>query len=234
MRAYNEEILVRAVAASRTPVLAAVGHSTDLSLVEMAADLKAITPTAAAEAIWPLDSERLERLARARAALFKALRERLRELFETLSTARGRLERLRLALMDAAQTLDGLVARLRAAARTRLGQARTRLDSLGRDLRLLSPALELQRRGRRLDELEGRLTGAAKRRLAAGKSDLERAAERLALVSPKRILSRGYALISSPDGRVITRASQAAPGQEIRVILAEGALAAEVTGVFDD
>jgi exodeoxyribonuclease VII large subunit len=278
--AFNEEILARAVAASRIPVLAAIGHSTDLSLAEMAADLKAITPTAAAETIWPLDSVRLERVERCRAELVKSARLNLKSRAESLASATDRLGRFRVAIMGAAQNLDTLTMRLEAAAGAVAIRGRARLESLERDLKLRSPSLELLRRAQRLAELRGRLKASADRRLAELASELRRAAERLgppsrlalsvferrgkllslsaklegaareqvdgkrraaaeasaklSLVSPKRILSRGYAMVAGPDGRVMTRAAQAAVGQDVTLTMADGRILASVKRILDD
>ena len=280
MWAFNEEILVRAVASSRTPVLAAIGHSTDISLAAMAADLKAITPTAAAEAIWPLDSDRLERLARCRASLARSKKEILSSRLEKLASLSSGLARFKIALMGAVQTMDSLSMRLESAASLALYQKRGRLEALTRDLLLRSPALELQRRKARLSELEERLKAACLRRLKELSSSLASAAERLGppsrlereirerrallegaskrlagaaertlseksqalaqaqarlgLVSPKRILSRGYAMVTGPDGRVLTKASQASVGQSVILTMADGRLSASITSILDD
>jgi exodeoxyribonuclease VII large subunit len=231
--AFNEEVLVRAVAASRIPVMAAIGHSTDLSLVEMAADLRAITPTAAAESLWPSDSERLERLSLAKAALIRAAREALRGRREDLASATSRLAAFKSSIMALAQTADSLALRLRLAAKGALERGQARLGWLARALRLQSPALEAERRRARLKELSERLHASARQALALKKAAAGEAAARLALVSPKRVLARGYAIVTGPDGRVVSRASAAAVGQPLRLTLAEGALAAEVTGILD-
>jgi exodeoxyribonuclease VII large subunit len=231
--AFNDEALVRAVAASRIPVLAAIGHSTDLSLVEMAADLKAITPTAAAELLWPLDSDRLAGLERARANLVRAARENLRLRREGLSDLQTRLANIRERILAEAQTVDALTLRLGFAAKALIGRVRDRLEALKRVLGTLSPELELERRRGRLDELYRRLVAAGDQALALKRLAASQAAARLELVSPKRVLERGYAIVTGPGGRILTRASVAAVGQEVRLTLAEGALAAEVTKIFD-
>jgi exodeoxyribonuclease VII large subunit len=232
--AFNEEVLARAVAASRVPVLAAIGHSTDESLAELAADARAITPTAAAEAAFPdvkalagLVNGQRRRLAAGLASYLGRSQARLRALAARL----GRFEtqaRLR------RQALDNLAESLAKAGRRCLGLARLRLAGLARDLAFRSPAQALKRDWASLGALEKALPLATGRLLAARRQSLEALSARLSLVSPLGVLGRGYALILAADGRVLRSAAQAAPGDLVRARLAQGGLSARVEETWPD
>ena len=243
--AFNEEAVVRAVAASRTVTLAAIGHSTDLSLAEMAADQRAITPTAAAEAVFR-DQAALVRhvggletaLARCLTGIVERRRERLeysrrrleRGLSEVLNRRRHeindlirRLERFKDRLDRSGQRLDGLTVRLAGAAAALMSRRAAGLEAAGRSLRFRSPAVLIEGRNRELAALDGRLGRAVRERLAAGRSRLDHLEARLKDLSPENILRRGYALVTKgPKRTPVTGAAALAVGDEVEVRLADG------------
>jgi exodeoxyribonuclease VII large subunit len=203
---FNEEAVVRAVAASRTVVLAAVGHSTDLTLAELAADQRAITPTAAAEA---------------------AFRDQ-RALGEHIGGQTGRLLRAMAGLADRRRDrLEGATRRLARGLTEQYARRRRALDEYDRRLSRFEDRLGLT--GQRLDHLAERLALAAAGRLDREKSRLAALAARLSDLSPANVLQRGYALVTrGPDGRVVTRAGDLHIGQEVSVRLAEGSFVSQV------
>ncbi len=242
---FNEEAVVRAVAASRTVVLAAVGHSTDLTLAELAADQRAITPTAAAEAVFrdqralgehlddqtgrlvraltELVDRRRDRLEGATRRLARGLTEQYAQRRRSLDEYDRRLRRFEDGLGLAGQRLDHLAERLARAGRTVLERPRRRLAAASEALRLLSPALILAGRRAELVRLKERLTLASARRLEREEGRLAALAARLSDLSPENVLKRGYALVThGPAGRVVTRAGDLQIGQEVSVRLAEG------------
>jgi exodeoxyribonuclease VII large subunit len=250
--AFNEEPLVRAVASSRTPVVAAVGHARDVSLAELAADLRAITPTAAAEAVFPdaramgAEAFRLGDLAA------RAMRRRLEEerdwlrhlgqrglaaLARRLAAGREPAARLESSLADAARRAasaaaaeaERLASRLAAAAALAFRDARATLGRLQGQLAVLSPARAASLARRDLEASSAALATAGTRLLPPFRTALEREEGRLKLLSPLAVLDRGYSIATGPDGRIIRRAADVSPGDAIRVLLGEGAVAAKVT-----
>jgi len=197
--AFNDEAVVRAIAASPLPVVCGVGHETDVTLADLAADLRAPTPTAAAEVAAPLRDELLQALAQYEQRLTRAQR-------------RG-TER-------AAQRLDLLGARF-AHAMSTLGPQRQRLELL--DLRARAAL------SRRLQAAPLALAHAVRhwQRAAAAATERQRArvaalGDRLALLDPQQVLSRGYALIENEAGRVVLAPAQLHAGERLTVSLAQG------------
>ncbi len=206
--AFNDERVVRAVAASPLPLVCGVGHETDITLADLAADLRAATPTAAAELAAPVQAEALAGLA-LRAAALRAATER--------------------ALQTRAQRLDTLALRLGQPARSLAGQGH-RLDELG--ARLLR-ALRLRHQTQadeslRLEQRLGRALGVQLQRQA---QRLDAVRGRLHAHDPHRVLARGYAWVESSDGRPVVSASALRPGQQVRAVWADGQARAEVLSV---
>ncbi|MDR1297965.1 MAG: exodeoxyribonuclease VII large subunit [Deltaproteobacteria bacterium] len=227
---FNEEVLVRAVARSRLPVLAAVGHSTDLSLVEMAADQQAITPTAAAEAVFPKDSDRVLEI--------RGLARELRNL--AVSAVRGwrgewqrataRLGQLAYMLKNYAQLIDNNVFQLRSAVGALLSRRRAELGRLDKDLAYLSPRRDLAEKRARLTDLTEALQKLAGPVVAEKTRELAALRESLELVSPLAVLRRGYGVVTDERGLVVASVRGLAPGRGLGVRLQDGRFSARVEG----
>lgn len=229
--AFNEEVVARAIATSPVPVISAVGHEIDFTIADFAADVRAPTPSAAAEMVVARHDEvvaRIERLAeRLRAAVRRAV-ERRRAAVHALERRRG------LAGWPARLALTGrrvaeLTHALNALVRDRVAREARRL----REWRLRLESCDVRRRlaaGRgRLDQADARLRAALARRRLGAEATLRELAGRLASLSPLAVLARGYAVCWNADRTVILRhASAVAPGDRVRVTLHEGELACEV------
>jgi exodeoxyribonuclease VII large subunit len=199
--AFNDERVVRAVVASPIPVVCGVGHETDITLADLAADLRAPTPTAAAELAAPAR---------------EALRAQLAQLQDRLTRSVARSVQAR------AQGLDHRASRLGQPARVLLGQ-RQRLDALAHRLaRAPRPALEGSRH--HVERAAQRLRTAVALQMQRRSQALAALGARLPLLDPQRVLERGYALITAAQGEVVRAPSQLEPGQSYRVRLAEGAV----------
>lgn len=208
LSAFNDEAVVRQVAACPVPVISAVGHEIDTSLADLAADRRAATPTMAGEMAVPVHAD----LA---AGLEKIEQRLLREIGLCLRDARGELD----------QQLDGAEARLR----HRLVSRRGALSELSRRLEVRHPRARMEAHRAAIGELEARLRAAARLAVDRRKQGLAGLAGRLDAMSPLRVLDRGYAL-ATRDGAVLTDASAAAPGDSVEVRLARGRLACRVEG----
>ncbi|MGA0532364.1 exodeoxyribonuclease VII large subunit [Hansschlegelia sp. KR7-227] len=227
---FNEEIVVRAAAESAIPLISAVGHETDTTLIDFASDRRAPTPTAAAEIAVPVRAELIagvaERGARLRAGTLRALEFRRSEL---RSAARA-LPSLETLLQPPRQRLDHAAARLAPALVANAGRHHARFAAAG--ARLSPAALR-----HRIALSQERATGLAARLDRAFRAGLERRRDRLgaaaklaASLGPQAVLERGYALVLGPEGHVVPLAARVAPGMALSLRFADGAIAATADG----
>ncbi len=250
LAAFNDERVARAIAACRVPVVSAVGHEVDHTVADLVADRRASTPTMAAELCTPVWTEERERLDVFRARLGRAVLLKARTLSLALKKRQPRDPRRR--LDEARQRLDELLRRAEDALRDRIAAHATTLHEAEKTLasahpqarlaadaatleglsRRLAPAVQriAERRAQRLSDLDARLQRAVTRRLDLQKQRLGLAAGRLDALSPVAILARGYGVVLR-EGRALTHASDASPGETITVRLHEGELDARVETV---
>ncbi|TAK79126.1 MAG: exodeoxyribonuclease VII large subunit [Aquabacterium sp.] len=206
--AFNDEQVVRAIAASPIPVICGVGHETDTTLADFAADHRAPTPTAAAE----MAARARDQLEAELDAIERAL---LARLVRTLDGASQRLDRAALRLLRPAQVL--------ASHGQHLVHVQQRLVRAGRQLR--------QRQDERLGQLATRMQREAGRVPQEARRALDGIGHRLRALDPARVLERGYAWLVDGQGRPLTRAGSAAPGQRLTARLADGSIDADVVSV---
>jgi len=227
---FNEEVVVRAIVAATMPVVSGVGHEIDVTLADLAADLRAPTPSAAAELVVPDREDWLRRLARDEARLVAALAARLTRERTRLQWLEGRLQQLHPAarLRQHAQRLDELTLRLRRAVDGRIGLARHRLATCAAHLAAASPAQRLSILAVHRGTLDTRLAAAMTRRLQSAQARFAVALRGLQSLSPLATLERGYAIVFDATGRVVTDAATVEPGSTIEARLARGRLTARV------
>ncbi len=232
---FNDEALARAIAASALPVVSAIGHETDFTIADFVADLRAPTPSAAAEIITAAQHRIEERVQAFDARIRRAIRYQLmlaRQRFTALSTGQVQ-NRLQTLLGRRAQRLDDLRHRLEFSASRSLRTPAAQLAILTTRLERRHPAMRLAAAHRRLDAAHQSLGRLAQTTLAARSMRLDRAAARLHALSPLAVLNRGYALVYNSAGQLLHRSTDASPGATIRARLAQGSLEAEVTRTED-
>lgn len=228
---FNDESLARAIAASAIPVVSAIGHETDFTIADFVADLRAPTPSAAAELVTAAQyrvGERIDALVARmhRAGSFHLMHARQR--YARLSPE-AVLERLRDAVDRRGQRVDELQPRLEAALRRGVQVRNQRLAALTERLGRQNVSLRLAAAGRRLQSADERLRRAPQQTIAALQMRFHRAEARLEALSPLAVLSRGYALIYAEDGTLLRGAADTSAGQKIHARLGSGSLDATVT-----
>lgn len=224
--AFNDEQLARAIAAASVPVVSAIGHETDFSLSDFAADLRAPTPSVAAELIAPDQAALVHRLQRLQHRLHGDQAHRLRAAMQRLDRAtlrlnalrpQARLALLRLREQDARRRLEAVLAR-------RLNDALARTRHAGIGLRGQAPQQRLVLLAQRLRALGARPRGALQARLQLEQQKLVGLARALAAVSPLATVARGYTILRHADGRLVRGIGDAAPGDRLDAELADGVL----------
>lgn len=232
---FNEEIVVRAVAASHVPVVSAVGHEIDVTLADFAADLRAPTPSAAAEAVVPVLSEIMERL---RELTVRAGQVMLRHCaFERqrLDVGIRGVTDVRFRLQEAAQRTDEMVDRLRERLQRLLTSGRERIHDAQRDLSGLNPILVIKQGLATVPQFSQRLEGQMGVILTQHRHRIHAMLAQLNTLSPLATLGRGYSILQTvPAGQVLHRANDVEVGQELEAQLANGRLSCVVSRVFDD
>ncbi len=197
--AFNDEALARTIVRSPVPVVCGVGHETDFTIADFCADLRAPTPTAAAELVAPARESWLGGLEDLQARLQRAARRRLDGAAQRLDAGGARLGRPSGRIHAQHQRLERQAQRLRHAVQSRLAREQSALQAALQALRR-APQAPVGRHTQRLERAGGRLQG----------------------LDPRRVLERGYALITHADGTVLARAAQAQPGQQVQARLADG------------
>ena len=249
---FNDEALARAVAACPVPVVTGIGHEPDTSICDMVSDRRCSTPTAAAESVAPAMTDLVDvletrrrrlgvamsgRVGRAlaetdggRAALERAMRTRLRQLSMELDAAAARpcLTNPAASVLRRAMEVDQSAERFAQAiahSQERFAAEATRLAP-----RLVAAGGGVTARGHELALAAARLAHEGRAMLADRRARLAADAASLDALSPLKVLARGYAIAYGPDG-VVTGAAQVAPGDELRVRLADGTVRAQATAI---
>jgi len=228
---FNEEAVARALAACATPVVSAVGHETDVTIADFVADLRAPTPSAAAELLAPDSSDLERRLDGLQRRLQLSMRHLLAARRQQLDGLHRRLRHPGERLQQQAQRLDELQLRLQRAMQLRLRDGTERLGRLDARLAAQHPERLLGLLRQRLAHLAERLPRAMQTTLRERRQRLAASVQTLQAVSPLATLGRGYAILFDARGRALRAAAQAHPGQHLRARLAEGELDLRVDAV---
>jgi len=229
--AFNEEAVVRAVAACRVPVVSAVGHDVDVTLVDFAADARAATPSQAAEMVVPDRRARRQLLRRTRMHLARAMRGRLADHHVAFGRVARRLRDPRLAIAGHQQSLDDALTRLASWARAAVARRRDAVSAAQRRLAYLHPRAVVARERAQATSLRHRLQAVFGASLDRRRSELLRASARLDALSPLEVLGRGYCIVTRDDGRAVRSVGDVSPGDAIHVRVRDGQAHADVTRV---
>jgi len=227
---FNEESVVRAVHACSVPVVTAIGHQTDTTLVDFVSDLRAATPTEAAEQVFAdpaLLGKRLETLL---ARCQRSAAARVDRAFRRLSELH--LPEPRMLINRKTMELGDVLLRIERGVTGRQERARLRHEAASRRLSTFLPQRRISERENQLQKLGARLDSVMATALRAREERLSRQAARLQALSPLAVLERGYAVVSGPDGAILRDTQAVHPGDGIQVRLGHGRLAATVDAVL--
>jgi exodeoxyribonuclease VII large subunit len=221
---FNEEAVARAICGSRVPVISAVGHETDFTIADFVADLRASTPSAAAELVAAALGDLNERVRRLAGDLVRSIGYKLnasRNLLDELERSRG-FEAVRARIDKTSQRLDDALGAIERVFNRRLKSSRSNLDRLSSRLSEADLARALSARRNALYGLNARLQSSLRERLRSGGEQVSIAAGKLNSLSPLAVLGRGYAIAFDARGRVIKRAADVGRGDRLRVRVDEG------------
>ena len=232
--AFNDETVARAIHACPLPVVSGIGHEVDVTIADFVADLRAATPSAAAEHVSPDRDEWLAVFRGWEHRLSRAWREQSSRRRQVLDWLRHRLKHPGQRLQERAQRLDELEQRLVLAVRGHLRLRHSRLATAQARLRGHSPGQHLRELQLRLHNLARANRNAMQTRLARQRQRLEAAGRALDTVSPLATLGRGYAIVQGADGRVLREAGDARPGDRVQARLGRGSLSCRVEQVHED
>ena len=228
--AFNSEAVARAIADFSAPTVAATGHETDITIAELAADLRGATPSAAAELLTP-DGEALAgQLAELQGRLLQACSARIQIAGHALAATRSRLTDPRDRIRHLMQRADELDERLAHAIFRQLERLDARLDGMRRTIRAQGLGQRIERRRQSLADLQDRARRCLRGQLSAGRERTVALARTLHAASPLNALARGFAIATGPDGRPLAQASQLQAGDAFHANFSDGAVRALAQG----
>ena len=233
---FNEEAVARAIAESRIPVISAVGHETDFTIADFVADLRAATPTAAAELAVPHALELRQHAAQLRVRLAQAVLGKVRQERERLNRLAGHpyLRDPKRQLSEPAQRLDRLREQLAFRMESRLRREAERTADLRHRILRFHPRQQLGLASGRLEQMATRLSQAAGMRHRASAHRLAVAVGRLDALSPLKVMQRGYSLVYDEKKRLIKSIEQVQPGDMVHIRLADGRLDCQVWAMQEE
>jgi exodeoxyribonuclease VII large subunit len=231
LAAFNEEAVVRAVAACKIPVLSAVGHEVDVTLVDFAADARAATPSQAAEMVVPDRAAQRELLRRTQMHLARAMRGHLGQDHVALGRVMRRMGDPRLAIAAHQQSLDDRTARLASWGRAAIARRREMLAATQQRLTGLHPRTVLAGHRADLERVTARLSTLWDASFERRGAELQRGGARLDALSPLKVLARGYAIATRDDGRAVRTADDVGPGDALHVRVRDARVEATVVAV---
>lgn len=230
--AFNDESVARAIRSSPVPVISGIGHETDFTIADFAADRRAPTPTAAAELAAPEQAALLARIANDWQSLRRSIEQGLNLRGQQVDWLASRLQHPAQRLAQQRENLANLQRRLDAGLAQTSTRGRRALAALTRRLLLARP--DTARHARRIDTLAPKLRSEWHSALQAKSADLARLAASLAHLNPEAVLARGYSVVTDSTGKIVRDSNSLEPNSRIAVHLHRGRLDATVTSVIKD
>ena len=227
--AFNEEVVARAIRASALPVISGIGHETDFTIADFAADLRAPTPTAAAELLSPDREALIAALQQFQRRINRQLERELAERGQRLDWLAARLTHPAERLRQRQQVIAQLGVRLALTINHHLARRQQQLSMFDHRLRSLRPRLE--DRHDRLNYLQYRLNNATRQQLTNTEAKLNSLRASLTQLDPQTVLNRGYTLAIGPDGRAVRDSTKLQPGTVLNLNFARGGAIATVNQV---
>ena len=229
--AFNNEAFVRALYNSSTPIISAVGHEVDFTLADFVADLRAPTPSAAAEAAAPDASALLQQIKQRHNQLTRLMQAHIHHARQRLKVTQNLLQNPVSQLQQQRQRLDYVELQLKQALKRCLQDKKSELQNLKHQLQLASPAWQLKNAQLKTNDLQYRLATNFKQLLKNKRQQLSSAANLLNNLSPLQTLQRGYAIAANSNGNVISSIHETAVGQSITLKLRDGQLHTRVESI---
>ncbi|KZX69120.1 exodeoxyribonuclease VII large subunit [Vibrio sp. HI00D65] len=228
---FNNEIVARTIAASQIPIISAVGHEVDVTIADFVADMRAPTPSAAAELVSRDNSHKEQAFASKRARLVSAIRHVLIKQAQSTQALKHRLERQHptYQLQKQSQQLDDLDMRLRRGMTQYLKQHALRVERKQHQLQLNSPVKRLGEQKLHLQRSEQKLLDAMDKTLLTTRHQLAMAAEKLETVSPLATLKRGYSITHSESSKTVSSINDVEVGEVITTQVEDGMIESQVT-----
>lgn len=236
MWCFNDEMLARTIAHSPIPMVSAVGHEIDFSISDFVADVRAATPSAAAELVSPDQQHQLTQLLQLKQRLAQSMRQRLGFAAQQFLHQHSKLQLLHPArrLQQQQQRLDELQIRLNQAMQQRLARKSQQLQLQQKSLALVSPQQRLQRQQLQLQQLQQQLQQAMTRQQQKQLQRWQRLSGQLHIVSPLATLQRGYSIVFDEQNQVLKSVQQVQPAQKIQIRLQDGAVNASVNAIMPE
>ena len=236
LQAYNDEELARAIRRGRVPVVSAVGHEIDFTIADFAADLRAPTPSAAAELLLPEQAALRKAVSMQAERLARQMEQKLSQAARHLHFARQQLRAMPHPVDSLLLRVDQLRNKLERSFMRWLEMQAQQTARLEQRLQACNPSLALARQGKELALVQTRLLQAGENVLSGNKQRLHQALAVLQAVSPLATLTRGYAIARKKEGNqtIIRNASQIVPGEALELLLAAGRLDCRVEKVLPD
>ena len=232
LQAFNQESVVRAIFNSNIPIISAVGHEVDFTISDFVADVRAPTPTAAAEIVSPAQTSLLKNIQQLACALHDAILEQISSYQNTLTWLKKALKDPKQKLFEHAQTLDALNYRLSLSIKSYQKDKKNKLLHLHQKLLHHTPTHRIKHLEQQVKSYNSQLKKAIYFNLENRKQQLIRQVQVLEALSPLQTLTRGYAIVKDDSNKIITQAKQLKTNDNVAIKFIDGEASSKITQVI--